>query len=519
MKKGFCKEFLQSGRCSRGDGCRMSHGKPHKDVCTKWLEFNCAKGLKCRFKHEVLEDVGSSKFESSQGQKSLRSYPSREDPLLRRRDRSRSREKVVGARSPVVGAGSPVVEARPPVQLVPKPGKYAVLESRQSMAISTEEEAQFQEEENERLQKQLEEQRESARLARASARLADAEKRKKEILAELDEFEVRREESPERDWWDARRSVPSVDGEEELSVHSVHKSESEEEPPVGRRAEPDGSVQPLFNTYGQEFKFKGGGTRHAFLCTVATTASATTGLVVAKQDRAAAWAKGATEKELKAVKHLTSSADRSVLRLLPKLLPQEVVLWEKTCVCYEYSGPTVDSVEFKRPSMGAWAMLQVLALLRFLCSQGIEAYDAYKPSNLTVCPRERTLSCCDLGDAKVNNRAVLPYESVLAASKICKTSESSGFHPSVEQAWNQVAKRATRDNDPKGKHAWLKGAAAEQYPFKELEDQLNTLARTAVAKTFEDFWAHVLSREKSFFRGLDLQEESRAELLAKLGSS
>ena len=502
----------------------MSHGKPHKDVCTKWLAFECKQGLKCRFKHEVLEDDGGSKFESSQGQKSLRSYPSREDLLLRRRDRSRSREKVVGAGSPVVGAGSPVVEARPPVQLKPKPGKYAVLESRQSVAITTEAEAQFQEEENERLQKQLEERRASARLARASARLADAEKRKKEILAELDEFEVRREESPERPerepaWWDERRSVPSVDGEEELSVHSVHKSESEEEPPVGRRAEPDGSVQPLFNTYGQEFKFKGGGTRHAFLCTVATTASATTGLVVAKQDRAAAWAKGATEKELKAVKHLTSSADRSVLNLLPKLLPQEVVVWEKTCVCYEYSGPTVASVEFKRPSMGAWAMLQVLALLRFLCSQGVEAYDAYKPSNLTVCPREETLRCCDLGDAKVYNRAVLPYESVLAASKICKTSESSGFHPSVEQAWNQVAKRATRDNDPKGKHAWLKGAAAEQYPFKELEDQLNTLARTAVAKTFEDFWAHVLSREKSFFRGLDLQEESKAELLAKLGSS
>ena len=166
MKKGFCTEFLQSGRCSRGDGCRMSHGKPHEDVCTKWLTFTCTKGWKCRFKHEVLEDVGGSKFESSQGQKSLRSYPSREDALQRRPDRSRSRERVVGARSPVVGAGSPVVEARPPVQLVPKPGKYAVLESRQSMAISTEEEAQFQEEENERLQKQLEEQRASARLAR-----------------------------------------------------------------------------------------------------------------------------------------------------------------------------------------------------------------------------------------------------------------------------------------------------------------------------------------------------------------
>ena len=510
MKKGFCTEFLQSGRCSRGDGCRMSHGKPRKDVCTKWLEFNCTKGLKCRFKHEVLEDVGGSKFESSQGQKSLRSYPSREDALQRRPDRSRSRERVVGARSPVVGAGSPVVEARPPVQLVPKPGKYAVLESRQSMAISTEEEAQFQEEENERLQKQLEEQRASARLARASARLADAEKRKKEILAELDEFSVRREESPEReaDWWDARRSVPSVDGEEELSVHSVHKSESEEEPPVGRRAEPDGSVQPLFNTYGQEFKFKGGGTRHVFLCT------GPSGVVVAKQDRAAVWAKGATEKELKAVKHLTSGADRSVLRLLPKLLPQEVVLWEKTCVVYEYSGPTVASVEFKRPSMGAWAMLQVLALLRFLCAQGIAALDAYKPSNLTVCPRERTLRCCDLGDATVCDRAELPYESVLAASRV-----SSDLHLSVGEAWNKVAKRATRGNDPKGKHAWLKGAAVEQYPFWELEEALDTLAKTAVAKTFEDFWAHVLSREKSFFRGLDLEEESKAELLAKLAPS
>ena len=65
----------------------------------------------------------------------------------------------------------------------------------------------------------------------------------------------------------------------------------------------------------------------------------------------------------------------------------------------------------------------------------------------------------------------------------------------------------------------MKGAAEGQYPFWELEEALNTLAKTAVAKTFEDFWAHVLSREKSFFRGLDLEEESKAELLAKLAPS
>ena len=136
----------------------MSHGKPHKDVCTKWLAFECKQGLKCRFKHEVLEDDGGSKFESSQGQKSLRSYPSREDTLLRRRDRSRSREKVVGARSPVVGAGSPVVEARPPVPLVPKPAgsrRGRSLTPKSPRAGSSSRSVERLEEENRKLKRRL----------------------------------------------------------------------------------------------------------------------------------------------------------------------------------------------------------------------------------------------------------------------------------------------------------------------------------------------------------------------------
>ena len=435
MKKGFCKEFLQSGRCSRGDGCRMSHGKPHKDVCAKWLEFNCSKGLKCRFKHEVLEDVGSSKFESSQGQKSLRSYPSREDALQRRPDRSRSRERVVGARSPVVGAGSPVVEARPPVPLVPKPAgsrRGRSLTPKSPRAGSSSRSVERLEEENRKLRRRL--------------RRDEAVKQNQELRGRLSVVEAvaqgaRAGSSPRTE----RRGNVRRDSRESRSPESVS--------PAGDwwdsadRSDAPANAEVLF-------QLGKGKTRKVFLCKRAKL------LCVAKQGD-----DECNEAERRAVDLLELRKGAVGSSALMKSYGFEHVPGLGSCPVYEFCGPSLADL-WMSDAAESWVMQHVVRFVKFLAGTGLESFDSLKAHNWAMCPIDQVPKCVDLGDAQ-SKHLVLPYEMIVHSSSMI-TSER------VKEVYESVSKKATSKRDKEKVFSYMRTQTVEEFQetFIELQRTL-----------------------------------------------
>ena len=437
MKKGFCTEFLQSGRCSRGDGCRMSHGKPHKDVCTKWLAFECKQGLKCRFKHEVLEDDGGSKFESSQGPKSLRSYPSRED--LRRRDRSRSREKVVGARSPVVGAGSPVVEARPPVQLVPKPvpkpagsRRGRSLTPKSPRAGSSSRSVERLEEENRKLRRRLrrdeavkQNQELRGRLSAVGAvaqgaRAGSSPRTERRGNVRRDSRESRSPESvsPAGDWWD------SAD-----------------------RSDAPANAEVLF-------QLGKGKTRKVFLCKRAKL------LCVAKQGD-----DECNEAERRAVDLLELRKGAVGSSALMKSYGFEHVPGLGSCPVYEFCGPSLADL-WMSDAAESWVMQHVVRFVKFLAGTGLESFDSLKAHNWAMCPIDQVPKCIDLGDAQ-SRHLVLPYEMIVYSSSMI-TSER------VKEVYESVSKKATSKRDKEKVFSYMRTQTVEEFQetFIELQRTL-----------------------------------------------
>ena len=377
MKKGFCTEFLQSGRCSHGDGCRMSHGKPHKDVCTKWLTFKCTQGRKCRFLHEVVEDVGGSKFESSQGQKSSRSYPSREDPLLRRPDRSRSREKVVGARSPVRGARSPVHGARSPVgragalKSVPKPAGSRRGHSRtpkSSRAGSSSRSVERLEEENRELKRRL--RREEAvkqnqelrgrlsvvEAAAQGARAGSSPRTERRGNVRRDSRAARSPKSvspvgdtpvsPAGDWWDsADRSDVPADAEEE----EAHQPDEKE----------------------VLFRLGKGQTRSVFLCW--DKRSRLLGVAKKGSDEC-------NEAEQRAVDLLTLKSGAVGSSALMKKWGEFDLSEIGRCPVYEFCGPSLADL-WMSDAAESWVMQHVVRFVKFLAGTGLESFDSLKAHN------------------------------------------------------------------------------------------------------------------------------------------
>ena len=440
MKKGFCTEFLQSGRCSRGDGCRMSHGKPHKDVCTKWLEFNCSKGLKCRFKHEVLEDVGSSKFESSQGQKSLRSYPSRED--LRRRDRSRSREKVVGAGSPVVGAGSPVVgagspvvEARPPVPLVPKPAgsrRGRSLTPKSPRAGSSSRSVERLEEENRKLRRRL--------------RREEAVKQNQELRGRLSVVEAvaqgaRAGSSPRTE----RRGNVRRDSRESRSPESVS--------PAGDwwdsadRSDAPANAEVLF-------QLGKGKTRKVFLCKRAKL------LCVAKQGD-----DECNEAERRAVDLLELRKGAVGSSALMKSYGFEHLPGLGSCPVYEFCGPSLADL-WMSDAAESWVMQHVVRFVKFLAGTGLESFDSLKAHNWAMCPIDQVPKCIDLGDAQ-SKHVVLPYEMIVYSSSMITSKR-------VREVYESVSKKATSKRDKEKVFSYMRTQTVEEFQetFIELQRTL-----------------------------------------------
>ena len=448
MKKGFCKEFLQSGRCSRGDSCRMSHGKPHKDVCTKWLAFECTKGLKCRFKHEVLEDVGSSKFESSQGQKSLRSYPSREDTLLRRRDRSRSREKVVGARSPVVGARSPVRGARSPVhgarspvgragalKSVPKPAgsrRGRSLTPKSPRAGSSSRSVERLEEENRKLRRRL--------------RRDEAVKQNQELRGRLSVVEAvaqgaRAGSSPRTE----RRGNVRRDSRESRSPESVS--------PAGDwwdsadRSDAPANAEVLF-------QLGKGKTRKVFLCKRAKL------LCVAKQGD-----DECNEAERRAVDLLELRKGAVGSSALMKSYGFEHLPGLGSCPVYEFCGPSLADL-WMSDAAESWVMQHVVRFVKFLAGTGLESFDSLKAHNWAMCPIAQVPKCIDLGDAQ-SRHLVLPYEMIVHSSSMI-TSER------VKEVYESVSKKATSKRDKEKVFSYMRTQTVEEFQetFIELQRTL-----------------------------------------------
>ena len=432
MKKGFCTEFLQSGRCSHGDGCRMSHGKPHKDVCTKWLAFECKQGLKCRFKHEVLEDVGSS-----QGQKSLRSYPSRED--LRRRDRSRSREKVVGARSPVVGAGSPVVEARPPVQLVPKPvpkpagsRRGRSLTPKSPRAGSSSRSVERLEEENRKLRRRLrrdeavkQNQELRGRLSAVGAvaqgaRAGSSPRTERRGNVRRDSRESRSPESvsPAGDWWD------SAD-----------------------RSDAPANAEVLF-------QLGKGKTRKVFLCKRAKL------LCVAKQGD-----DECNEAERRAVDLLELRKGAVGSSALMKSYGFEHVPGLGSCPVYEFCGPSLADL-WMSDAAESWVMQHVVRFVKFLAGTGLESFDSLKAHNWAMCPIDQVPKCIDLGDAQ-SKHVVLPYEMIVYSSSMITSKR-------VREVYESVSKKATSKRDKEKVFSYMRTQTVEEFQetFIELQRTL-----------------------------------------------
>ena len=433
MKKGFCKEFLQSGRCSRGDGCRMSHGKPHKDVCTKWLAFECKQGLKCRFKHEVLEDDGGSKFESSQGPKSLRSYPSRED--LRRRDRSRSREKVVGAGSPVVGAGSPVVEARPPVPLVPKPAgsrRGRSLTPKSPRAGSSSRSVERLEEENRKLRRRL--------------RRDEAVKQNQELRGRLSVVEAvaqgaRAGSSPRTE----RRGNVRRDSRESRSPESVSPAgdwwDSED------RSDAPANAEVLF-------QLGKGKTRKVFLCKRAKL------LCVAKQGD-----DECNEAERRAVDLLELRKGAVGSSALMKSYGFEHVPGLGSCPVYEFCGPSLADL-WMSDAAESWVMQHVVRFVKFLAGTGLESFDSLKAHNWAMCPIDQVPKCIDLGDAQ-SKHVVLPYEMIVYSSSMITSKR-------VREVYESVSKKATSKRDKEKVFSYMRTQTVEEFQetFIELQRTL-----------------------------------------------
>ena len=435
MKKGFCKEFLQSGRCSRGDGCRMSHGKPHKDVCTKWLAFECKQGQKCRFKHEVLEDDGGSKFESSQGQKSLRSYPSREDTLLRRRDRSRSREKVVGARSPVVGAGSPVVEARPPVQSVPKPAgsrRGRSLTPKSSRAGSSSRSVERLEEENRKLKRRL--------------RREEAVKQNQELRGRLSVVEAvaqgaRAGSSPRAE----RRDNVRRDSRESRSPESVSPAGDWWDSADRSDAPADAEVL---------FQLGKGKTRKVYLCRRSKL------LVVAKQGD-----DECNEAERRAVDLLELRKGAVGSSALMKSYGFEHVPGLGSCPVYEFCGPSLADL-WMSDAAESWVMQHVVRFVKFLAGTGLESFDSLKASNWAMCPIDQVPKCIDLGDAQ-RKHLVLPYEMIVHSSSMITSKR-------VKEVYESVSKKATSKRDKEKAFSYMRTQTVEEFQetFTELQRTL-----------------------------------------------
>ena len=418
----------------------MSHGKPHKDVCAKWLEFNCSKGLKCRFKHEVLEDDGGSKFESSQGPKSLRSYPSRED--LRRRDRSRSREKVVGAGSPVVGAGSPVVgagspvvEARPPVPLVPKPAgsrRGRSLTPKSPRAGSSSRSVERLEEENRKLRRRLrrdeavkQNQELRGRLSAVGAVAQGARagssprtERRGNVRRDSRESRSPKSVSPAGDWWD------SAD-----------------------RSDAPANAEVLF-------QLGKGKTRKVFLCKRAKL------LCVAKQGD-----DECNEAERRAVDLLELRKGAVGSSALMKSYGFEHVPGLGSCPVYEFCGPSLADL-WMSDAAESWVMQHVVRFVKFLAGTGLESFDSLKAHNWAMCPIAQVPKCIDLGDAQ-SRHLVLPYEMIVHSSSMI-TSER------VKEVYESVSKKATSKRDKEKVFSYLKTQTVEefQYTFVELQRTL-----------------------------------------------
>ena len=411
----------------------MSHGKPHKDVCTKWLEFNCSKGLKCRFKHEVLEDDGGSKFESSQGPKSLRSYPSRED--LRRRDRSRSREKVVGAGSPVVGAGSPVVEARPPVQSVPKPAgsrRGRSLTPKSPRAGSSSRSVERLEEENRKLRRRL--------------RREEAVKQNQELRGRLSVVEAvaqgaRAGSSPRTE----RRGNVRRDSRESRSPKSVS--------PAGDwwdsadRSDAPANAEVLF-------QLGKGKTRKVFLCKRAKL------LCVAKQGD-----DECNEAERRAVDLLELRKGAVGSSALMKSYGFEHVPGLGSCPVYEFCGPSLADL-WMSDAAESWVMQHVVRFVKFLAGTGLESFDSLKAHNWAMCPIDQVPKCIDLGDAQ-SRHLVLPYEMIVYSSSMI-TSER------VKEVYESVSKKATSKRDKEKVFSYMRTQTVEEFQetFIELQRTL-----------------------------------------------
>ena len=434
----------------------MSHGKPHKDVCAKWLEFNCSKGLKCRFKHEVLEDDGGSKFESSQGPKSLRSYPSRED--LRRRDRSRSREKVVGARSPVVGAGSPVVEARPPVQLVPKPAgsrRGRSLTPKSSRAGSSSRSVERLEEENRKLLRRLrrdeavkQNQELRGRLSAVGAvaqgaRAGSSPRTERRGNVRRDSRESRSPESvsPAGDWWD------SAD-----------------------RSDAPANAEVLF-------QLGKGKTRKVFLCKRAKL------LCVAKQGD-----DECNEAERRAVDLLELRKGAVGSSALMKSYGFEHVPGLGSCPVYEFCGPSLADL-WMSDAAESWVMQHVVRFVKFLAGTGLESFDSLKASNWAMCPIDQVPKCIDLGDAQ-SRHLVLPYEMIVHSSSMI-TSER------VKEVYESVSKKATSKRDKEKVFSYMRTQTVEEF-----QETFTELQRT-LQDTFQGRGADVRSLLKGVVTAFD----------------
>ena len=413
----------------------MSHGKPHKDVCAKWLEFNCSKGLKCRFKHEVLEDVGSS-----QGQKSLRSYPSRED--LRRRDRSRSREKVVGAGSPVVGAGSPVVgagspvvEARPPVPLVPKPAgsrRGRSLTPKSPRAGSSSRSVERLEEENRKLRRRL--------------RRDEAVKQNQELRGRLSVVEAvaqgaRAGSSPRTE----RRGNVRRDSRESRSPESVS--------PAGDwwdsadRSDAPANAEVLF-------QLGKGKTRKVFLCKRAKL------LCVAKQGD-----DECNEAERRAVDLLELRKGAVGSSALMKSYGFEHVPGLGSCPVYEFCGPSLADL-WMSDAAESWVMQHVVRFVKFLAGTGLESFDSLKAHNWAMCPIDQVPKCVDLGDAQ-SKHLVLPYEMILYSSRMITSNR-------VREVYESVSKKATSKRDKEKVFSYMRTQTVEEFQgtFFELQRTL-----------------------------------------------
>ena len=438
----------------------MSHGKPHKDVCAKWLEFNCSKGLKCRFKHEVLEDDGGSKFESSQGPKSLRSYPSRED--LRRRDRSRSREKVVGARSPVVGAGSPVVEARPPVQLVPKPvpkpagsRRGRSLTPKSPRAGSSSRSVERLEEENRKLRRRLrrdeavkQNQELRARLSvvgavAQGARAGSSPRTERRGNVRRDSRESRSPESvsPAGDWWD------SAD-----------------------RSDAPANAEVLF-------QLGKGKTRKVFLCKRAKL------LCVAKQGD-----DECNEAERRAVDLLELRKGAVGSSALMKSYGFEHVPGLGSCPVYEFCGPSLADL-WMSDAAESWVMQHVVRFVKFLAGTGLESFDSLKAHNWAMCPIAQVPKCIDLGDAQ-SRHLVLPYEMIVYSSSMI-TSER------VKEVYESVSKKATSKRDKEKVFSYMRTQTVEEF-----QETFTELQRT-LQDTFQGRGADVRSLLKGVVTAFD----------------